>query len=83
VKLKTVFSALYLALSSTASLIEHSIERVLLGWRAHFGEPAILNVENRSFELAPSCADTLDLVVVVIEAAARLLEAEELNRLVD
>jgi hypothetical protein len=42
-----------------------SIERVLLGWRAHFGEPAILNVENRSFELAPSCIDALDLIIVV------------------
>jgi hypothetical protein len=42
-----------------------SIERVLRGWRAHFGESAILNVENRSFELASPCADTLDLVVVV------------------
>jgi len=42
-----------------------SLERVLLGWRAHFGEAAILNVENRSFELASPCADTLDLFVVV------------------
>ncbi|MDB5642896.1 MAG: hypothetical protein JWN07_2213 [Hyphomicrobiales bacterium] len=42
-----------------------SIERVLLAWRAHFGESAVLNVEHRKFELAAPALDALDLVVLV------------------
>ncbi len=42
-----------------------SIARVLLAWRAHFGETASLNVEHRKFELNAPALNTLDMAVVV------------------
>lgn len=42
-----------------------SIASVLTGWRAHFGETASLNVEQKKLELFPPVVDTLDLVVLV------------------
>lgn len=41
------------------------IARVLLSWRAQFGETASLNVEQKKFELLAPAVDALDLVVMV------------------
>lgn len=58
----------------------NSIARVLLAWRAHFGESATLNVGHKKLELNAPVADSLDLVVIV-NGDDHLLEDELLNRL--
>src|SRR6476469_2518017 len=57
-----------------------SIARVLLAWRAHFGETASLNVEHRKFELNAPALDTLDMAVVV-NGDDHLLDDAMLTRL--
>jgi hypothetical protein len=57
-----------------------SIARVLLAWRAHFGETATLIVEHRKFELNAPALDTLDMAVVV-NGDDHLLDDALLDRL--
>jgi hypothetical protein len=57
-----------------------SIARVLLAWRAQFGETASLNVEHKKLELNPPALDTLDMAVVV-NGDDHLLDDAMLNRL--
>ncbi len=57
-----------------------SFARAVLAWRAHFGETAMLNVEQRKSELHAASVDALDLVVVV-NGEDHLLDDALLDRL--